>query len=153
MNSSSDLSTIRPSLPPPSAHHGGGWTMDGNVWMFIALIVAVIALLAVILLTRFLLTRMHGADSTDAVADFEQGKVTRGPVIDMRDKVHVQLPPRESYEEREIGSPSSLPTPPPTAATSPSHTIAPPEVIVTPPTPIPGEEERTKKRTYSLDDY
>lgn len=30
---------------------------------------------------------MHGADSTDAVADFEQGKVTRGPVIDMRDKV------------------------------------------------------------------
>ncbi|GMR62316.1 hypothetical protein PMAYCL1PPCAC_32511 [Pristionchus mayeri] len=132
MNLTDSLTTALPSLPPPEPT-GGGWTMPKNAWIFIVVFVSILALLAVIALVRFFLTR-HS--------------------INKRRFHHSKVIARDSLEKRVISSPTSIEKSKMTPTkTPPPVDMSPPEVIITPPTPNPGEEERAKKRTYSLEDY
>ncbi|GMT06634.1 hypothetical protein PENTCL1PPCAC_28808, partial [Pristionchus entomophagus] len=122
-----------PVLPLPPKE-GGGWEVNSNIWIFLAAFVGIIAVFAIVALIRFMRTRNSDKPPADATGEFVQSK---------------DVSPRDLYADA-FSSPTCLPTPPPTATTSPLHTLNPPQVIITPPTPNSGEEERTKKRACSL---
>ncbi|GMT35672.1 hypothetical protein PFISCL1PPCAC_28759, partial [Pristionchus fissidentatus] len=135
MNSTNSIVVL-----PPLTEIGGGLKISPNIWIFLVAFTVIIALFALVGLIKYLRTKQSSARTTDVRDEFMQSK---------------DVTPREIFSV-ESGSTRThcLPTPPPTAKTSPTHNLSPPEVIITPPTPIPGEEERTKtKRSYSLEDF